>query len=135
LAKGHSAAEGGKVTSSDVKNALEKYGNEKKSYVAGQLAESYKAYIRGAEKGRHAAEITATAFAEIEKAWGDPDKRLAMLPGKDALSAVNRHLQGTFGVSVSPSAIVEAMYVDEVPTEMKELISLLDDFASTDRPA
>ena len=60
---------------------------------------------------------------------------MAMLPGKDALSKVNGHLQDKFGVSVSPSAIVEAMHVDEVPEEMTELIFLLNDFSNAVAPA
>lgn len=123
------------ITDSDVEAILEEYSREKKSYLVAQLTESYKAFIRGTEKGKHATELTAAAFEEFEKSWSNPETRRAMLPGKDALSRVNRKLQAKFGVSVSPSAIVEAMHVDEVPEEMKELIFMLNDFSSEVAPA
>lgn len=126
---------GGGITGSNVEAILEEYAREKKSYLAAQLTESYKTFIRGKEKGKHATELTAAAFEEFEKSWSSPETRMAMLPGKDALSKVNGHLQDKFGVSVSPSAIVEAMHVDEVPEEMTELIFLLNDFSNAVAPA
>ena len=45
---------------------LEEYAREKKSYLAAQLTESYKTFIRGKEKGKHATELTAAAFEEFE---------------------------------------------------------------------
>lgn len=129
MLRGQSATNGTTIYGSAVAEVLENYATEKKSYIAAQLTESYKAYIRGQENGRHSTEITAKALREFDQSWSHSEMRLAMLPGKDALSVVNKYLQDSFGVNVSPSAIVEAMHVDEVPNEMQSLISALNDFA------
>ncbi|MGK8233633.1 ATP-dependent nuclease [Roseovarius sp. MS2] len=135
MEKSHNGTARSNVTGSDIKKILEEYSNEKKSYLAAQLTESYKAFFRNTHSGRHATELAAIAFNEFDKSWSDPETRIAMLPGKDALSKINLHLQDKFGVSVSPSAIIDAMYVTEVPDEMTKLVSLLSDFSSVLTPA
>lgn len=52
-----------------------------------------------------------------------------MIPGKDALSDINRDLQENLNVSVTPSAIVAAMTLDEIPGELKNLINDIGKFS------
>jgi hypothetical protein len=68
-------------------------------------------------------------LSEFESRWRDKDVRLAMLPGKDALSRVNEHLQKQYGVTVTPTAIIDAMKNDEVPREIESLLVSLEAFA------
>jgi hypothetical protein len=51
-----------------------------------------------------------------------------MIPEKDALSAVNQHLQDKYQISVTPTAIVDAMLPDEIPKDVKKLVSAIADF-------
>ena len=64
----------------------------------------------------------------FEEIWGDEENRLKMVPGKEALAAVNQHLQGTYGISVTPTSIIGAMTTEEPPKEMVELVHQLSDF-------
>lgn len=43
---------------------------------------------------------------------------------------LNEQLQTKYRVSVTPTAIIDAMQVEEIPTEMKGLIDDLAQFAS-----
>ena len=54
-----------------------------------------------------------------------------MVPGKEALSAVNQAVQKKFQVTLNATAIVEAMLLDEVPKEMRELVENLDTFIAS----
>ena len=54
-----------------------------------------------------------------------------MIPGKDALSAINQCLQDKYSVSVTQTAIIDAMSVDEIPAEMIVLVRILAKFASS----
>jgi hypothetical protein len=56
--------------------------------------------------------------------------RLAIIPGKEALSAINGHLQSTFGVNITPTSVVDAMSATEIPKEMKLLVADLAVFSS-----
>ena len=129
MGKSNRSEKGGEVSGRHVEEILDEYGNDKKSYLVAQLTESYKEFARRTEKGKHSTEFAAAAYDEFEKSWSSSESRLAILPGKDALSYVNQRLQSEFGVSVSPSAIVDSMHVDEVAKEMKELILMLSNFA------
>jgi len=62
--------------------------------------------------------------------WKDPIMRLWMIPGKDALSRLNERLQLAYGVTVTPTAIVDSMTRDEVPEGIKALLASLSAFAS-----
>jgi hypothetical protein len=67
---------------------------------------------------------------EFEECWKAPELRLAVIPGKDALSTLNQTLQEEYGVSVTPTAILDAMKASEIPDEMQQLIADLSKFAS-----
>jgi hypothetical protein len=54
---------------------------------------------------------------------------LAIVPGKDALAAINEYLQKQYKVSVTPTVIIDSMRRDEIPDEIIQLVDLLADFA------
>jgi hypothetical protein len=54
-----------------------------------------------------------------------------IVPGKEALGAINKHLQGLYGVNITPTSIADAMKIEEIPAEMITLIKALGSFAST----
>ena len=76
------------------------------------------------------ATILEREMGAFELRWADPGARAQMIPGKDALAHVNQALQERLGVSVTPTGIVEAMRVGEVPAEMASLLRLLSSFAA-----
>ena len=55
---------------------------------------------------------------------------MELVPGKAALSAVNRHLQTKYRISVTPAGIIAATDEDEIPTEMRNLLNELAGFAA-----
>ena len=61
--------------------------------------------------------------------WGGTETRRRMIPGKDALSQINRDLQENLKVSVTPSAFASAMTVDEVPSKLWNLLKNIDQFS------
>ena len=69
------------------------------------------------------------ALGELEQLWDDSSTRLRVIPGKSALSFINQKLQNLYGVSLTPTAIIDAMRKEEVPIEMSELIVSLSNFS------
>ena len=65
----------------------------------------------------------------------DESARLEMIPGKEALAAINNHLQDKYGVNLTPTAIVDAMKVEEVPDDLKKLVLDLSKFSKSKTPA
>ena len=73
--------------------------------------------------------ITEKTLAEIESSWERP---LDMIPGKDAISGFNELLQDQFGISVTTTAVIDAMRIEEIPAEIVELVDKLDTFTTSE---
>lgn len=108
---------------------LDNFANDRKTYVTSQYLAFSRRFHRAASPATDEASANEAALSEFESRWRDKDVRLAMVPGKDALSRVNEHLQKQYGVTVTPTAIIDAMKNDEVPREIEGLVVSLDAFA------
>jgi hypothetical protein len=122
---GHSA-----TYSLNTAELLEEFASQKKSYVAAQYIANRRRFERYNAPSLNDATITEDALVEFEECWKAPELRLAVIPGKDALSTLNQTLQEEYGVSVTPTAILDAMKASEIPDEMQQLIADLSKFAS-----
>jgi hypothetical protein len=74
--------------------------------------------------------VNEAVLAAFEEQWKNPQGQLCLIPGKDALSAINQTLQQKFAVSVTPTAIIDAMLPEEVPHDLRELIEALAKFGN-----
>jgi AAA domain, putative AbiEii toxin, Type IV TA system len=104
---------------------------QRKSYVMAQALASRRQFERRGASGLHEATLTEASLREFEANWDNVETRIKTIPGKDALSAFNLHLQDKYGVSITPTAIVDAMMEAEIPSEMRLLLEALSRFAST----
>ena len=107
---------------------LDAYAAERKTYVTAQCSEKMCAFERTNSPKLDNATISELALSDFEALWQDRELKLAMLPGKEALSSINHHLQTEFGVSITPTAIIDAMKIEEIPQEMNSLVQALADF-------
>jgi len=78
----------------------------------------------------HEATFSQAILEEFEDLWNSEAIRLAIVPGKEALSAINGHLQSSFGVNITPTAVVDAMTRSEVPKEIRLLVADLAVFST-----
>jgi hypothetical protein len=62
----------------------------------------------------------------LRTAWEDPLERLWRCPAKECLSALNRELEERGARSVSVDGIVRKMEASDVPSELSELIRLVE---------
>jgi predicted ATP-dependent endonuclease of OLD family len=116
---------------SDVAKVLDEFAAQKKAYIAAQYLDNRKRFERSLSSNWSDATINEVALTEFEESWKDVSSRLAVIPGKDALSAINLHLQEKYGISITPMGIIDSMTRAEVPSEMQKLISDLSDFAKS----
>jgi hypothetical protein len=113
---------------------LADFALQRKSYVMAQVLASRRQFERKGSSGLHEATITEASLKEFEEKWENVDARIKVIPGKDALSAFNQHLQANYGISITPTAIVDSMVEGEVPMEMRQLLDDLSRFASASAP-
>jgi hypothetical protein len=116
---------------SDTAKLLNDFAGSKKSYVIAQYLADRRRFERTNAPTTHEATINEAALEEFDARWKDVNSRLDIIPGKEAMSAINEHLQSQYGVTVTPTAIIDAMQVDEIPAEMKQLLHNVAQFASS----
>jgi len=110
---------------------LNEFAQQQKSHVVSQYLASRRRFARQSTPGEDEATTNRAALEEFETDWSKgPTRRLQLIPAKEALSFVHRHLQKHHGVSVTSAAIVDAIHVDEIPTEMRDLLDTLAEFAT-----
>jgi hypothetical protein len=118
-----------KTYSGDAMALLDDFAVEKKSYVTAQYVAGRARFERANAPRLDQATVTEAALNELEACWNDRSRRLEVIPGKDAVSMFNRYLQSEYGISVTPTSIVDAMRVDEIPDEIRQLLEDISKFS------
>lgn len=119
------------VYRSECSKILDTFAERNKSYVMSQFVTSRRRFVRGLTPGEHEATTTQAALEEFAADWEDgPRRRLELVPAKDAVSAINQHMQESYGVSVTAAGIIDEMRGDEIPSEMRDLLGRLAEFAA-----
>lgn len=106
-------------------SSLEEFATEKKEYVLSQHLMNRRRFELASKSGTDEATYNELVLREFNQSWEDREARFACLPGKDAVKHVNMELQHLHSVSITPTAIIEAMRRDEIPAEMVNLIDSL----------
>jgi AAA domain, putative AbiEii toxin, Type IV TA system len=101
----------------------------KKSHVMAQFLDSKRRFSRLNSPTVHDATITLAALEEFELGWSSSDGQLALIPGKEAVSFINKELQQKYGISITPTAIIDAMQQEEIPSEVVEMVNVIAKFA------
>jgi len=112
------------------RTVLDEFAEEKQTYVTSQYLAFRRRFQRNTCPATDEATANEAVLEEFNVRWKDPIMRLWMIPGKDALSRLNERLQLAYGVTVTPTAIVDSMTRDEVPEGIKALLASLSAFAS-----
>ena len=119
---------------SEAMSILTDFAEQRKLYLMSQFTERHAQYQRGTGSKSKNETLFEDALKEFEGRWKDPRERLAMIPGKEALSYLNGVIQKKYKVSLTPVSIVDAMKGDEVPQEMRALLEMVERFAQTQPP-
>lgn len=86
------------------------------------------------EKAKHPdhdyATINERLLTEFEPKWASWQSRKQIVPGKELLAELNKHLQSRYHIAVTPLGIVNCMEVGDIPEEIRELIDNIDRFRS-----
>ena len=88
---------------------LEGFCQDKKSYIQAQYLAVRRRFEKGGASSINDATFNEEVLNEFEKLWVTSASRLLIVPGKEALGAINKHLQGLYGVNITPTSIADAM--------------------------
>jgi predicted ATPase len=114
---------------------LKDFAEAQRTHVMSRHLALWKRFEKSIGSKKHEDVQTEEAIAWFEREWKKPERMLCLIPGKDALSALNREIQDGCSISLTPTAIIHAMSTSEIPLELKELIGRLAQFARLNREA
>ena len=115
------------VYSPQAEECLHSYLQTHRHHITAQYLKCARQFARSHSPGTDESTITEKTLAEFESSWKRP---LDMIPGKDAISGFNELLQDQFGISVTTTAVINAMRMEEIPAEIVELVTKLGTFAT-----
>ena len=104
---------------------LEQFSIEKKSYVQAQYLAMRRKFEKGASSSLDDATFNEEVLNEFEELWSTAQSRLLVVPGKEALGAINKFVQDLYGVNITATSVVDTMKLDEISLEMGNLINEL----------
>ncbi len=100
--------------------------------VQAQYLKRQHPFAKSTERSLDDTTVTSRLLGAFEEQWKSLPSRLNLVPGKEVLSRLNIYLQAKWSVTVTPNAIIDAMTEQEVPHEMREIVSSLEQFAKRD---
>ena len=109
---------------------LDVYSKNNKQYVTAQYLQNARLYSKQHSPEVNESTVTEKILCEFESSW--TRQPLDMIPGKKTLSEFNKILQDKCGVSITITAVIDAMRVEEIPSEVIEMIENLEKFAASD---
>ncbi|MBP1858196.1 ATP-dependent nuclease [Rhizobium herbae] len=112
----------------DITSELISFCEESKSYISAQYITSRTRFDKEHRSGSNEAKLAEIALTKFEADWKSTESRLRVVPGKDALSVINKYIGSSLGISITETGIIDAMQVHEVPAEMVQLIQNLEEF-------
>jgi len=116
------------VFGEDVVSLLGELTSSLRHRIEAQFLDKRRPFARRTSPKSHATTIDETLLGEFERVWDDFERRLLLVPGKEVLGLLNKHINDKYHVSVTPSSIIDSFKRSEVPPEMCQLIDLLDSF-------
>jgi hypothetical protein len=109
-------------------NVLDRITNNFRSEAQGQYIAKRNLFFR--HLNRDPASITTETIQQFEKLWGDLNRRVEIVPGKDTLRAFREYVHAEYGTTITDYRIISEFKRDEIPADMKQLVSDLDTFRS-----
>ena len=106
-----------------------------KNRIQANFVKLFCEFKRRKAPGVDVATFSEFAMNEFDRMWASLDSRLNVVSGKETLSALNALFQNKFGLNVTAVQIIDCMSKEEMPKEMIQLLSALDEFRRFEPPA
>jgi len=90
---------------------LAEFAETKRAYVAAQMLTARRQFERTNSPYLDETTVVQASLETFDRLWANESTRLNAIPGKEALSAINTRLQELYGITVTATAIVDAMLI------------------------
>ena len=112
----------------DVENLIDDLTADLKSSVLSQVISNRMRYFTN-RTSRDPATVASEAIAGLDRDWADLNRRMAVVPGKQLLAAINGSLQNNLGISITAPQIIRYLGPEMIPNDLRETLTDINAFA------
>lgn len=112
----------------DIIQILEETSTRFRNKVFGQLQAKQFEYEKSVNPKLDQSTITENILKTFDTKWSNLEERIRIMPGKDFLASINELLQSKYGINISKANIISNFKKDDVPIEIVELITRIEEF-------
>lgn len=109
-----------------VASVLERTTDKCRAEAQGQYIAKRNLFFRNSKQD--SASITTETIQQFEVRWADLNQRIEIVPGKEVLAAFREYVHAEYGITLTDYRIINDFKREEIPSDMKQLISSLDLF-------
>lgn len=110
---------------------LDKVTNPIRYIAQGQYISWRLKYLRSKRSSLDDATINAQTIQYFDELWHDIETRMEIIPGKEVFKALNTHLSESYGINLSPIAVISEIKREEVPSDLARFLRQLERFRRT----
>ncbi len=111
---------------------LQEFTDKQEHYVTSQYLALRRRFEKLIRTGEYEEKIDADELKLFSEKWSKPDGRIEIIPGKSAISHVNGILQDAYQISLTTTALVDAIHVTEIHPDLRSLLESLDGFCTVE---
>ena len=112
----------------NINDVLTTISDDFKYRIQAQLQSHQQKFEKQIDPRTDPSTIIEKILTEFDLAWGDLNRRLKIIPGKEFLSNVNQYLQDKYGISISYMNIISSIGTGDFPKELRALLTDIDKF-------
>jgi len=116
-------------TKESISVLIEKITNPMKTQLQGQYIAKRTKFLKRSKEDD--ATITAETIDTFEKKWNILSTRMEIVPGKEVLQKLRSVIQDKYSVNLTDYQIIDEFKIDDIPTDLSELIKKIDTFRCT----
>jgi predicted ATP-dependent endonuclease of OLD family len=109
-----------------IEDLLDTISRKKKSVIQGQYIGKFCAHFKSS--GKDQGSLSAEAIERFENKWESLDTRMEIVPGKDILRELRTYASEKWSITLTDIRIIDEFSAQEIPTDLRELLFMLDKF-------
>jgi len=113
-----------------LEDILEKITMSLKADVQGQYIGKFCEYNKSC--GKDSATLSSEAINRFDSKWKSLETRLEIMPGKKVLRKLRTYVNDKWSVSLTDVKIIDEFLLDEIPSDLKELLLKLEEYRKSD---
>ncbi|MBR7620729.1 AAA family ATPase [Phenylobacterium sp. 20VBR1] len=96
--------------------------------VISQIVSNATTYERRIATGRDVSQITKECLKEFERNWSSIEDRLKIIPGKQFIADLSRHLQDNYSCTITINMMIDDLKISDLDPQLLSVLNQVEEF-------